>query len=68
MVNLKLGGVLLAVGAMMFLMSDTLFGESDLASYLVFSGLIMFPVGVILTAVGIVQVLVAKLKGRTNQS
>ncbi|MEJ2172231.1 MAG: hypothetical protein ACO22K_12045 [Woeseiaceae bacterium] len=67
MVNLKLGGLLLAVGAMMFLLSDALFGESDVAAYLVFSGLIMFPVGVILTAVGIVQMLVAKFKGRTNQ-
>lgn len=66
MVNLKLGGLLLAVGAMMFLFSDTLFGESVVASYLIISGLVTFPVGVILAAVGIVQVLVAKFKGRTD--
>ena len=56
MVNLKLGGILLLAGAALFLLSDTLFGDSDAASYSVFFGLILFPVGVILTLVGIIPV------------
>lgn len=64
MVNLKLGGILVVVGAVMFLLSDTLFGESDVASYSMFFGLILFPLGIILTLVGVIQVLIAKVKER----
>lgn len=64
MVNLKLGGILVVVGAVMFLLSDTLFGESDVASYSMFFGLILFPLGIILTLVGVIQVLIAKAKER----
>jgi predicted phage tail protein len=48
----------------MFLLSDTLFGESDVASYSMFFGLILFPLGIILTLVGVIQVLIAKAKER----
>lgn len=67
MVNLILGGILLLVGAALFLLSDTVFGDSVAASYSVFFGLILFPVGVILTVVGIIQALIAKVKGRTKE-
>jgi hypothetical protein len=64
MVNLKFGAILLLVGAALFLLSDTVFGDSDAASYSLFFGLILFPIGVILTVVGIIQVLIAKVKER----
>ena len=64
MTNLKIGAVLLIAGAVLFLLSDTLFGDSEAASYSVFLGLIMFPIGAVLALVGIIQVLIAKLKGR----
>lgn len=64
MLNLKIGGALLIAGAALFLFSDTLFGDSEAASYVVFVGLIMFPVGLILSLVGIIQVLIAKIKNR----
>jgi putative Ca2+/H+ antiporter (TMEM165/GDT1 family) len=67
MVNLKLGGILLLAGAALFLLSDTVFGDSDAASYAVFFGLILFPVGAILTVVGAIQVLIAKVKGRPKE-
>ena len=66
MVNLKIGGILLVAGAAFFLLSDTLFGDSEAASYSVFLGLIMFPIGVILTLVGIVQVVIARFKNRSK--
>jgi predicted phage tail protein len=66
MVNLQLGGILVVVGAAMFLLSDTLFGDSDVASYSMFFGLILFPLGIILTLVGVIQVLIAKVKERTK--
>lgn len=66
MVNLKIGEIPLVAGAVLFLLSDTLFGNSEAASYSVFLGLIMFPVGVILTLVGAIDVLVAKFKGRSK--
>ena len=62
MVNLKIGGVLLVAGAAIFLLSDTLLGESETASYAVFLGLIIFPVGLVLIVVGIIQVLIARFK------
>ena len=62
MVNLKIGGVLLVAGAAIFLLSDTLLGESEAASYAVFLGLIIFPVGLVLIVVGIIQVLIARFK------
>lgn len=67
MVNLKIGGILLVAGAALFLLSDTLFGDSDAAASAAFLGLIMFPLGVILSLVGAVQVLVEKIKGRSRQ-
>ena len=62
MVNLKIGGLLLVVGAAMFLLSDTLLGESEAASYAAFLGLIMFPIGLVLTLVGIIQWLIARFR------
>lgn len=62
MVNLKIGGILLVAGAAIFLLSDTLLGESEAASYAVFLGLIMFPIGLVLTLVGLVQWLIARFK------
>ena len=64
MVNLKLGGILFVAGAAMFLLSDTIFGESETASYSAFLGLILFPLGFVLTVVGLFQVLFAKIKER----
>lgn len=66
MVNLKIGGILLIVGVALFLLSDTLLGDSEAASYAVFLGLIMFPLGVILTLVGSMQLLIAKFKARSK--
>ena len=63
MANLKIGTILLIAGAVLFLLSDTLFGDSEVAYYSVFLGLIMFPIGVILGLVGGIQLLWAKLKG-----
>ena len=62
MVNLKTGGILLIGGAAIFLLSDTLLGESEAASYAVFLGLIMFPIGLVLTVVGIIQWLIARFR------
>jgi predicted phage tail protein len=67
MVNLKLGGILLVAGAALFLLSDTLFGDSDMASYSMFFGLILFPIGIVLTLIGIVQVLIARVKERKTE-
>lgn len=64
MVNLKLGGILLIAGAALFLLSDMLFGDSEAASYAMFFGLIVFPLGIILALVGIIQVLIARIKDR----
>ena len=64
MVNLKIGGILLVVGAALFLLSDTLFGDSEAAPYSVLLGLIIFPIGVILALVGIIQAIVARFKER----
>ena len=64
MVNLKLGGMLLVAGAAMFLLSDTIFGESEAASYFAFLGLILFPLGFVLAVVGFFQMLVSKIKDR----
>jgi hypothetical protein len=67
MFNLKLGGVILLAGAALFLLSDTLFGASDAASYSAFFGLILFPVGIIVTFVGIFQVFIARIKERRKE-
>ena len=67
MPNLKIGTTLLIAGAALFLLSDTLFGDSEAASYSVLLGLIMFPIGVILALVGGIQVLIEKLKDRPEQ-
>ncbi len=62
--NLKLGGILLVVGAAMFLLSDTIFGDSEATAYAIFFGLILFPLGFILTLVGLFQFLATKFKQR----
>jgi hypothetical protein len=67
MINLKLGGVLLLAGAAFLLLSDTLLGNSDLASYSAFFGLILLPVGAILALVGGIQVAVARIRGRAER-
>ena len=64
MVNLKLGGMLFVVGAVMFVLSDTFFGESEAASYSAFLGLILLPLGIVLSVVGLLQLLFAKVKER----
>lgn len=64
MANLKTGGILVIAGAALFLLSDTLFGDSEAASYSAFLGLIMFPLGLILAFVGLIQALVARIKNR----
>jgi predicted phage tail protein len=66
MVNLKVGGLLLVAGGVLFLLSDTIFGDSEAASYSMFFGMITFPLGVFLTLVGLIQVLIAKFKGRSE--
>jgi predicted phage tail protein len=68
MSNLKLGGVILLVGAVMFLLSDTIFGESEAASYAAFFGLILFPLGIILTVVGLFQMLFKKIRERRGRT
>ena len=62
MANLKLGGILLVTGVALFLLSDTVFGESDAASYAMFLGLILFPLGFILCLMGIIKALFARVK------
>ena len=62
MVNLKIGGLLLVAGAALFLLSDTIFGDSEAASYSMFFGLIIFPMGLIITLVGLIQVFIARIK------
>ena len=64
MANLKLGALLLLAGAAMFLLSDTVFGDSDAASYSAFFGLILLPAGFVLTLVGIIQMLIVSIKER----
>ena len=64
MVNLKIGAILLIAGAAVFLLSDTFFGDSEAAAYAMFLGIILVPVGLILAVVGIIQVLIAKLRNR----
>jgi len=68
MINLKIGGILLVAGAASFLLSDTLFGDSEAASYSALLGLIMVFAGVILTLLGVIQVLVMKFKGRSRKN
>jgi predicted phage tail protein len=67
MVNLKLGGILLVAGAALFLLSDTLFGDSNLAAYSIIAGLVLFPLGIVLALVGIIQVIIAKVKERKRE-
>ena len=62
MSNLKWGATSLVTGAALFLLSDTLFGESDAAIYAVFPGAILCLVGVILALVGAMQALVARVR------
>jgi len=66
MLNLKIGAILLIAGAVLFLSSDSLFGDYEAASYSAFVGLIMFPLGLILFSVGLIQALIAIVKNRTK--
>jgi predicted phage tail protein len=67
MVNLKIGGILLVAGAALFLLADTVLGDSEAASYAIVLGMILFPVGVILTLVGLIQIAFAKIKERVKR-
>ena len=67
MVNLKIGGILLVAGAALFLLADTVLGDSETASYAIVLGMILFPVGVILTLVGLIQIAFAKIKERVKR-
>jgi len=67
MLNLKIGTILVIAGAVLFLLSDTYFGDSEVASYSLLLGLVMVPIGAFLALVGGVQVLIAKIKGRPTQ-
>jgi len=67
MVNLKLCVIFLVIGALLFLLSDTVFGDSDMAAYSALVGLILFLIGVVLALAGTIQVLVAKVKGRMHK-
>jgi hypothetical protein len=62
MLNLKWGAICLLTGAALFVLSDTLFGESDAASYSAFLGGILFLVGLILAVAGAIQALVARVR------
>jgi len=59
---LKLAVVLSLVGAALFMLSDTLFGESDLAYFLMFVGPIVFTIGLFFVVLSIFEMLVAKVK------
>lgn len=59
---LKLAVVLSLVGAALFILSDTLFGESDLAYFLMFFGPIVFIIGLFFVVLSIFEMLVAKVK------
>lgn len=60
---LKIAVVLALVGAALFLLSDTLFGESDLAYFLMFVGPIVFAIGLLFVVYSTLEMLVAKVKG-----
>jgi len=64
MVNMKIGGILLIAGAVLFLLSDTIFRDSEVTPYAMFLGLLMFLLGLILSLLAIIQVLIAKIKNR----
>jgi len=67
MINLKIGGALLLGGAALFVLSETLLGNSEVAAaYSTFFGLVMFLVGLILTFVGLVHVLITRLKYKSK--
>lgn len=56
------GLIISALGAVFFLFSDTLFGDSDLAHNLMFLGMVMLPMGVILSLIGVLELLFSKIK------
>ena len=64
MINLKIGAALLIAGAALFVLSGTVLGDSEAASYAAFIGLVMFPVGVVLALVGIIQIVIARIRNR----
>jgi hypothetical protein len=67
MINLKIGGALLLGGAALFVMSETLLGNFEVAAaYAMFLGLVMFLVGLILTLVGLIQVFISRLKYKSK--
>ena len=67
MTDWKLGIVLMVAGAALFLLSDTLFGDSDLAYNAGFLGLILFPVGFVLTLVGVIRLAIARIKEKARR-
>lgn len=62
MSNLKWGAISLVAGTALFALSDTLFGESDVALYAAFLGAILFLVGFALAVAGALQALVARIR------
>jgi uncharacterized membrane protein YjdF len=58
--TLKLAVVLSVVVAVLFLLSDTLFGQSDIAYFLVFVSLILFPIGLFFVSWSVKEMLAAK--------
>jgi hypothetical protein len=67
MTDWKLGVVLMVAGAALFLLSDNLFGDSDLAYNAGFLGLILLPVGVVLTLVGVIHLAIARIRERARR-
>ena len=67
MTDWKWGIVLMVAGAALFLLSDTLFGESELIHYAWFASLILFPVGVILTLVGVIHLAISKIREKLRR-
>ena len=67
MTDWKWGIVLMVAGAALFLLSDTLFGESELIHYAWFASLILFPVGFVLTLVGVIRLAIARIKEKARR-
>jgi hypothetical protein len=58
-----IGLILSVFGAIFFLLSDTLFGDTDVAYSLMFFGLILLPLGVIIVLLGIFELLFKMVQG-----
>lgn len=58
-----LGLAISVLGAMFFLFSDTLFGDTDIAYNLMFVGLILFVTGILIAVISIFQLIFGVIKG-----